>query len=88
MTTIARIDTIRLASSIFGGAGAIGDLDASAFRSGAGFSTAEEADDRIIYNTTTGALFYDADGADGEGAVLVAMITGHPLLTAGDFEIS
>lgn len=55
-------DKIVLDDDIFTQIGAIGALNAAAFRKGAGVATAGDADDRIILNTTTGALFYDADG--------------------------
>jgi multisubunit Na+/H+ antiporter MnhB subunit len=31
---------------------------------------------RIVYNTNTGALFYDVDGAGGTNAVQIATLTG------------
>jgi Ca2+-binding RTX toxin-like protein len=35
---------------------------------------AHDANDRVIYNTTTGELFYDADGNDRNSAVLLASL--------------
>ena len=35
---------------------------ASEFIAGAGFTAAKDADDRIIYDTSTGALYFDSDG--------------------------
>jgi serralysin len=73
-------DVIHLSTAIFGVAA--GTLAASAFTIGA---TAADADDRIIYNSATGALLYDADG-DGVGAaVQFATLTSGLALTNADF---
>ena len=40
----------------------------------------------IIYNTATGALFYDADGITG-GSIQFATLTGNPTLTFSDFSM-
>jgi hypothetical protein len=42
-----------------------------------------------MYNTQSGALFYDQDGANGAAAVQVALIgTGtHPTLVAADIHV-
>ena len=77
-------DTIALDDAIFGAIGAT--LDAGEFRSGAG-SVAVDADDRIIYNSTTGALFYDADGVGGADAVQFATLTPGLALTVSDFSV-
>ena len=48
---------------------------------------AGDDNDRIVYQKTTGKLFYDADG-DGAGTrQLFAVLTDHPKLTVADFEI-
>ena len=57
------------------------------FYKAAGATTAHDATDRIIYNTTTGDLYYDADGQGGVDAILFAVLTTHPNLTASDFVI-
>jgi Ca2+-binding RTX toxin-like protein len=42
----------------------------------------------IVYDTTTGNLFYDPDGNTSSGdKILIATLTGHPALTAAAFEI-
>ncbi|GLK55983.1 Ca2+-binding RTX toxin-like protein [Methylopila capsulata] len=46
---------------------------------------ATEADDRLIYSTKTGRLFYDADGSGSGQAVLLATLKGAPELGYGDF---
>ncbi|OLP62356.1 hypothetical protein BJF93_23665 [Xaviernesmea oryzae] len=48
---------------------------------------AHEADDRILYNSKTGGLFYDADGSGKGAPVLFAKIAGHGVIDAHDFLI-
>ena len=70
-------DKLQFSKTIFTGLSdaALGDLSSNAFWSGAGVATAHDADDRFIYDTTTGSLYYDADGnASGSAAVLVATL--------------
>jgi Ca2+-binding RTX toxin-like protein len=83
-------DVIRLDNAVMVGLGlATGALSANAFVSGAGRTTAADASDRIIYNTTTGDLYYDADGIGGVAAVKIAVIgtTTRPVLDHTDFLI-
>lgn len=80
-------DIIRLDDDIFT-ALAQGTLGANAFRSGAGVTSAQDASDRIIYNSDTGRLFYDANGEGGADATLFAILTGAPVVTAADFFVS
>ncbi len=62
-------DKILLDHAVFGlSAGALG---AGAFVTG---SAAGDGDDRIIYNSTTGALLFDADGSAGGAAVQFATL--------------
>jgi len=79
-------DEIRLSRGIFTTL-ALGDLNASAFRSGAGVSTAGDADDRIVYDSAAGHLYYDADGTGAKAAIKFATLTGAPLITEADFDI-
>jgi len=76
-------DTLRLDDDVFT-AIALGALSGAAFRSGA-VTTAQDATDRIIYNTTSGRLYYDADGQGGAAATHFATLTGAPTITAADF---
>ena len=47
---------------------------------------AEEADDRIIYNQSTGEVFFDADGGTRDDLTLFATISNKPGdLAADDF---
>jgi len=73
-------------------AGAGGKLTADEFYSAAGATNAQDASDRIIYDSTTGALYYDPDGnlAGGIDAFQIAQLgsgTTHPALTLADFVI-
>ncbi|MFM2057171.1 MAG: hypothetical protein RLY71_1556, partial [Pseudomonadota bacterium] len=53
-----------------------------------GITTAADADDHLIYNTSTGALYYDADGLGGTGAVQIAKLGVGVALTASDVWLS
>jgi Ca2+-binding RTX toxin-like protein len=64
---------------------ASGALGAHAFRTG---TAAADADDRIIYNRSTGQLSFDADGAGGADAVRFAILEPGLSLTAGDFLVT
>jgi Ca2+-binding RTX toxin-like protein len=77
-------DTIQLNSAIFTGLAA-GALDASAFVVG---SAAADADDRIIYDSATGALYFDADGAGGVGQIQFATLAAGLALTSADFIVA
>lgn len=77
-------DTIWLDDDIFTKIGKVGDLASAAFYIG---SKAHDSSDRIIYNKTTGALFYDADGNGAGAAMQFATLSKGLALTAGDFDI-
>ncbi len=48
---------------------------------------AKDANDRLIYNKKTGALFYDADGSRGVAKVKIAVFDNKPILGASDFAV-
>jgi Ca2+-binding RTX toxin-like protein len=84
------VDKIHLKSTLFRGGGATGSpLAAPAFRAGAGLSAGLLATDRILLNTSTGLLSYDADGSGKTGAVGFAQLPASlaSLVTAADFLI-
>ena len=63
---------LQLAASVFGGLGPSNQaLGASLFASGAGMVAAADAATRIVLDTSTGNLYYDADGAGGSGGAVV-----------------
>jgi Ca2+-binding RTX toxin-like protein len=79
-------DRICLDTTVFTGL-SVGALDTSRFASGNGVAAALDSDDRVVYDTASGALYYDADGAGGAAADLVAFVAGSggpPALAAGD----
>jgi Ca2+-binding RTX toxin-like protein len=84
-------DFIRLDNAVMAGLGATtGALTSAAFVSGAGRETAADASDRIIYNTSTGDLYYDADGTGNSAAIKIALIgtsSSRPALDHTDFLI-
>ncbi len=80
---VAADDTILLDDAVFAGL-SLGALNANAFVVG---TEAGDADDRIIYNQTTGQLFFDADGNGAGAAVLFATLQGAPVITASDFMV-
>jgi Ca2+-binding RTX toxin-like protein len=80
-------DTIRLDNAVMSGLGTtLGTLTAGKFwKSTSGL--AHDADDRIIYETDTGKLFYDANGKAGGGGILFATLAPNVVLTSADFQI-
>jgi len=82
---IAR-DSIYLENSVFSTLATPGnlarELTSSEFFTG---SAAHDADDRIIYNSQTGALLYDADGNGAGSAVQFAAVTAGLALNSADF---
>jgi Ca2+-binding RTX toxin-like protein len=69
---------MQLARSVFAGLGA--SVTAGEFKAGTTLanSVAADSNDRLIYNRTTGELFYDADAAGGAAKVRFAVLTGTP----------
>jgi serralysin len=79
----AGTDKFQLDDAVFTGLG-LGALAAGAFVTG---SAAGDADDRIIYNSATGQLFFDADGNGAGAAVQFATLASGLSLTASDFAV-
>jgi Ca2+-binding RTX toxin-like protein len=77
-------DLILLEDSIFVGVGAPGALAAGAFHIG---SAATDAAHRIIYNESSGGLYFDSDGVGGNDAVRFAKLDRGLSLTEADFLI-
>ena len=75
-------DRLELSRSIFTALNGGTALRAAAFTTG---TTATDALDRIIYDPTTGDLFYDIDGNGAEAQILFARLTNMPTLSVTDF---
>ena len=73
-------DTLVFSSAVFTALGA-GPLADAAFTIGTHATT---ADQHLIYNAVTGALYYDADGVGGAAQQLVARLIDHAMLAAAD----
>ena len=79
-------DTIGLSKLVFTSFTALGAIAADNFVSGKG-AKAHDANDFLTYNTTNGALTYDANGNAAGGTLKLAILVGVPHLTADDFLI-
>lgn len=83
-------DTIELGRSVFRGLGRVlGPITADQFWSGAGVDQVHDASDRILYDTTSGNLWYDSDGQGLAVPILIAQLgmSTHPALTFSDIVI-
>ena len=79
-------DLIGLDSSIFSGLGTGGILSPENFLANVSGLSSDE-NDYLLYNTTTGALLFDADG-NGEGAAVeFAILTNKVEINSNDFMI-
>ncbi len=78
------IDLFFMDDAVFTGL-APGTLAASGFLSGAGLTSAATAAQRIIHNTTTGDLYYDADGVGGTAAQRFAIVGVGSVIANYDF---
>lgn len=83
MNFASAVDRIELNHAVFAGIDP-GLLDAGQFLVG---TQARDADDRILYDPATGALFYDTDGIGGAAAVQFATLAPGTALAASDFFI-
>ncbi|MDQ6435690.1 calcium-binding protein [Mesorhizobium sp. LHD-90] len=77
-------DTIRLDATVFNAIVGLGVLTAAQFVANAS-GTAADANDRIIYETDTGNLFYDTNGNAAGGSTLFATLDAGLGITNADF---
>jgi serralysin len=79
------IDKLWIENAIFTKVGAAGaPLSAAFLRVG---TAALDANDYIVYNQTTGGLFYDSNGSAAGGMIAFAVLANKPVLTASDFAV-
>jgi hypothetical protein len=78
-------DKVQVVGSGFGGLAA-GALAANNFVSGAAPVATQAA--QFLYNTTTGVLAFDADGAGGAAAINLVTLVGQPGISAADFMVA
>jgi Ca2+-binding RTX toxin-like protein len=77
-------DKIQLDHTVFAGL-ATGALSSAAFYVGKG---AHDGNDHIIYNSSTGALFFDSDGTGSAHQIQFATISSHLPLTSSSFIVT
>src|SRR5205085_4264304 len=84
------VDELRFDGRAFTQIGPSGDFAAGdgRFYAAAGASAGHDADDRLIYDTSTGRLWYDADGSGAGVAQLVATLQEAPNLAATDIDVA
>ena len=80
-------DQLMFVRSKFANIGPVGDLAEGAFYSGEGVAKAHDADDRFIFDTHSGNLYFDRDGSGSSAAVLIGVLTPGSSLAATDFKI-
>jgi len=78
------VDRLQLVGSLFQGIGLVGSaMSSSSFRSGTS-PVAADADDHVLYNSQSGALFYDPDGNGTDVMLQFATLSGAPALVSSD----
>ncbi|TMH26866.1 MAG: calcium-binding protein, partial [Betaproteobacteria bacterium] len=82
-------DVIRVDGKVMPAVGASGSFASgdARFYAAAGANAGHDADDRVVYNITTGQLWYDGDGSGSGAAQLIATLQGAPALAATDIRV-
>src|SRR5438094_8015505 len=82
-------DSIQLDAAAFTQIGAAGRFATNDVRcyAAAGANAGHDADDRIVYNTSTGQLWYDADGNGPGAAQLIATLPVGATVVATDINV-
>ena len=78
-------DRLEFSADSFAPIGAPGQIAADVFVLG---TSAQDANDRLLYDSSTGSLFYDADGTGAGSALLVANLGAGTALTAADIFVT
>jgi hypothetical protein len=78
-------DLLQIEAALFGAGLTPGALDASRLVVGANPVATQPGVGQFLFSTTTGALRWDADGAGGAAAQIIASLGGVASLSASDF---
>ena len=83
-------DRIYLDDDIFSALGTVASTTALAASRFVGNTAGVATDtaDRIVYDTDSGALYYDRDGSGAAAKVQFATLSGHPTLSVADFYVT
>jgi len=82
-------DRLQFDNAAMAALGADGNFAAgdARFFAAAGAAGGHDADDRLVYNTSTGQLFYDDDGSGAHAAQLVVTLQAGAALSATDISV-
>ena len=82
-------DTLRLDADVFGAFTAGVAVTAAQYLAAPGATAAADGLQRLVFDTSSGSLYYDADGAGGVAAIKFAIFgtTTHPVPGVEDFTI-
>ena len=87
---VSGTDALQFSLAVFTKLGGVpGGLAPAQFWSASGATSGHDADDRFVYNTKTGAMYYDADG-NGSGAAIQVALVGtvvHPVVSYADIQL-
>jgi Ca2+-binding RTX toxin-like protein len=78
------LDKIILDDDIFTAFAGFGSVAATKFQLG---TAADDSNDYLIYDQSAGKLYYDADGNGAGAKLLIATLSGNPVLDATDFKV-
>jgi Ca2+-binding RTX toxin-like protein len=84
---VSGTDHIELSTNAFSALAGygVGQLDPGELTIG---SAATNGNQHLIYNAASGTLMYDPDGSGSGAAITIAVLTGHPTISAGDIFLS
>ena len=73
---VSGVDQIQFAANLVGALGGTNALQEGSFYAAYDAVSGQDVDDRLIFNTSTGALYYDVDGSGAKAAVQIAVLEG------------
>ncbi len=84
---VSGTDKILLDNAVMTALGADGMLAAGRFVAAPNARSGLDADDRLMYDTVSGKLYYDPDGSGAGAQSVIAVLTGAPTLAASDIVV-